>query len=388
MPFQTKYMLYYSREYITHAHRMLEYRHCVQFDAHAREVDWYQRPSEIQTELLNPSALDQYLEKRMPYIHLETTAHNRRLLVNDKQERNLQVRLHHVLQNVDRERTMLFTFPDQNYAQADFERFILDHHAYVLVRLVRGPNFHEKKLQLQDIKKVVPSLKKVIWVVGFAEAIGSQMGYTKEHVAELLAVLQSAPLKGLQLGVFLAAEHHASTYGLFEMQALKDQPNVKYMFVNAIQRKWKWQEGKHDRNLKWNLNKMQILTFLMTDWHLRECIYKINPNLAGPIITTTTTPSTTEGSTDTPTTTTEPPSTTPSTPSTPPTPNLDNASLSSVELQSPTTPSTTMFTLDHSKVTFPTVKNAASPLWQRMLLWLYWPVALCLLVLLPRRLIY
>lgn len=250
---------------------------------------------------------------------------------------------------------MLLSFRDENYDQAPIDQFVNSHHVFILVRLVRGPNFSPGKHRLQDIQKLVP-FKRAIYVIGFAEDVGPESGYTKAQLNELMAVMQSDTFKGQPLGVQLAAEHFGHQYGGREFYYLAKLANFKYLFLNVIQMNWKWKLGFHDLNIKYNGQRVSKETYLRTDWALRKRLYEPErlPSPPTPATTTTikTTTTTTPGSTTTEETTTELVSTTPQT-----TPKFP---MHPVPLTSPPTPSTTEFILKFSAVTFPTVRTGAT----------------------------
>lgn len=346
----------------TVSYQVLDQNHRIRRASSNVYFDWWQRPADTQGEFINPAAFYEYLEQQKPYIQLDVhTTQTRRLTVNEKKADNLLVHLEHVLQIIDKGRTVLLSFLDENYARAPIDQFVNSHHAFVLVRLVRGPNYSPGKHRLQDIQKLVP-FKRAIYVVGFAEDVGPESGYTAKQIKELMAVMQSETFKGQPLGVHLAAEHFGHAYGGWEFYWLAKQANFKYLFLNVIQANWTWTLGFHDRNIKYNGQRVSKETYLRTDWDLRKRLYKSErlPWQPPPSTTstTTTTTETTPGSTPTEsveTTTessTEPPTTTPK-----PTPDFP---MSPEPLTSPPTPSTTEFSVVFSRVSFPTVKNGAT----------------------------
>lgn len=270
------------------------------------------------------------------------------MTLNDKNNSTiLSVALELALQFVSASRAMLFHFPAMDHHNTtSFATFAFDSLSpFVLVRLVRGPNFRRVQL-LQDVNQLVP-VDNVTFVIGFAEERGRQWHYEDREVLELVAMMKHPKFRGLSLGVFLSAEFLSQFGGVLQFRPLMELPNFKYLFVRAgliMPNNWS-PSASQVRNLKYTIRLLGRETFIHTEWRLRWSLYTWEsiddpqpPITAAPTAGTGATATTTNTTT---TTTEEPPS------------------IADVTLTSESTPTTTSFFLNYTRVTFPTVKDTS-----------------------------
>lgn len=281
-----------------------------------------------------------------------------------------QVRLEKALQFVDQDKVMSFYFPREDYHLTYFDKFIGESEIFIRLYVVKGPNYHPNiELNLQDVSKIQVQSMKVIYVLCFLEDMGKFLGYSYEHGAQLVEVLNHPIFKGRKVAVQFAAEHLGNSKGVFQFDALMKLGRFTHTFVYNLRAKWPYGHDK-TQNLKYNIRELNRPAYLNTQWSLRQDIYKYEYIDAPPLPPPTTPKPTTSGTgpTPEPTTTTPPPPTESSTKE----PEID-WSVPPPTLTSPTPMTPTGPHLNTTTINFPTPKaNGAACLSDVGVEWRWW----------------
>lgn len=332
-------------------------------------VRYHIYPSHVQHDMVNQEAFYEYVFWRREHIHLfvHTVVHTGEQYLNEKSrtDEKLTVRLERILQLIDVRRPVLLTFPKQDYALAQIDKYVTSSRVFILVRCIMGPNSDRaENIPLQDIQKIDPSIKNAVYVIGFVEALGPEKCYSDEQLKAAEETLNDPKLKDLDVGILFALDIFCNYYAL---QKLAQRKNWKYSFIYLLQHDFAYNGDPYAGEVKFYLSFNGRFTYLNVNDQVREELYNA-PNVYPTPSPTTPSVATTLATTPAPETTTTmnptpeettPPGTTTTTGTTFTTTeglvNLGNQSLVSPEI-----PKTTYMGINQSYVRFPSLYGSAT----------------------------
>lgn len=365
-----------------HCFPLLAWNMTVQLHSSSPFVHWLHNVAPVQEQFINPDSFYLYLERRSKsLIHLNVQTRDGLHVLNDKENKNLEVRFERALQEVDDSRTMLYSFSQQDYNLTPIDELVSQHHIYILLRVLRGPNSGPN--QLQSLDKVNLNLRRAVYIIGFAEGPGPERGYTDAQYTAMAELLQSKQLEGKRVGIHLATEHLVHTHEMNDLDKLYYlmQTKIHYIFVSNMNMAYEITEDEY-QYLYYKMVALIAPMFMIIPFNVSRRLY---PNILRQIPTTTTikttttkrtTPTTTTTTTPAPTipgqttleTTTTTTTTTPTIPTTTTTEGKPEEETdatvdiddSPIDLLTQADPSTTFKDIVTKKFAFPTRKSEAA----------------------------
>lgn len=167
---------------------------------------------------------------------------------------------------------MVLRFLAEDYARTNIDQIVTVQKPFILVNAVKGPKFDPKTMVLQSLDKIVPSIQKAIYVVGFAEDVADGVDYDVRYIEAMAAALGNETLRGRDVGVHFLAENMQNTMGVQQYGKLMACNNWKYILVSTKHIGTVWEDPQHIRNFKYNLRELGRVAYV------RGLLYKISPN--------------------------------------------------------------------------------------------------------------